>query len=90
MICETHKPAYPDILNDKSMTSTENMEHKKGVSLLKCLKTSSVLESKHLFGYISVLSGKTVLESKHSFGYILVLLKQILKEIIQLCALLSS
>ena len=46
MICETHTPAYPKILNGKGTMSTENVEHNKGVSLFK----RSVLESKHLFG----------------------------------------
>ena len=49
MICETHKPAYPKISNDKSMTSAENVEHKKGVGLFKLLKISSLLGSKQLF-----------------------------------------
>ena len=34
MICDTHKPAYPQVSNDKSMTSTENAEHKKGFGLV--------------------------------------------------------
>ena len=58
MICKTYKPAYQNILNDKSMTSAENVEHKKGVSLFKRLKISLVLESKHLFGYILVPDSK--------------------------------
>ena len=45
MICETHKPAYPKHLNDKIATSTENVEHKMGVSLFKRLKISSVQKS---------------------------------------------
>ena len=60
MICETHKPAYPQILNDKSMMSTENGAHKKGMGLFKCLKISSLLESKRLFSYISVSDGQNI------------------------------
>ena len=40
-----HKPAYPQISNDRSMTSTENAELKKGVGLFKRLKISSLLEA---------------------------------------------
>ena len=42
------------------MTSTENGEHKKGVSLFKRLKVSSLFESKRLFSYISVSDGKNI------------------------------
>ena len=54
MICRTHKAAYPNMLYDQSTTSTENMDHKKGVSVFKRLK---ILESNHLFGYFSVPGG---------------------------------
>ena len=47
MFCETHKPAYPSISNDKSTTSAENAEHKKGVSLFKRLP---VLKNKFFIG----------------------------------------
>ena len=55
-----HKPAYPQISNDKSMTSTENVEHKKGVSLFRCLKIISLLESNRMFSYISVSDNKDI------------------------------
>ena len=51
--------------------STENVENKKGVSLFKCLKISSLLEIKQLLSYISVSDGKNIR------------LKHILKETIQ-------
>ena len=53
------------------MTSMENAEHKKGVSLFKRLKISSLLESKQLFSHISVSDSKNIR------------LKHILKETIQ-------
>ena len=64
MICKKHKPAYPWFSNDKSTTSTEHTEHKKGVSLFKRLTISSLLESSWLFGYISVSDGK-IIRLKH-------------------------
>ena len=36
------------------------MEHKKGVSLFKHLKMSSLLEGKQMFGCISVSDGKNI------------------------------
>ena len=78
MTCETHKPACPYISNDKSMTSTENAEHKKGVNLFKRLKINSLLESKLLFSYILVSYGTNIR------------LEDILKETSQSFAILSS
>ena len=42
------------------MTSTENVEHKKGVGLFKRLKISSLFESKRVFSYSSVSDGQSI------------------------------
>ena len=46
MICETFKPAHSLISNDKSATSAENAEHKKGQSV----QTSASSENKFFTG----------------------------------------
>ena len=43
----------------KSISSTENTEHKKGDGLFKRLKISSLLESKRL-SYIAVSDGRNI------------------------------
>ena len=45
------------------------MEHKKGASLFKSLKTCSLRESKRLFGYISVSDSKNVLKETSNLQY---------------------